>query len=70
MPPVFAGAALRHGARDGVAVDEGVVGTGGGGSDVGRSGFDSSLQPVMITPAASRMPTIRANAIAAEGTPE
>jgi hypothetical protein len=53
-----------------VAVDEGVLGTCGGGSDVGRSGFDSSLQPVMITPAASRTPTIRTNAIAAEGTPE
>ncbi|HZA31896.1 MAG TPA: hypothetical protein VE462_10330, partial [Propionibacteriaceae bacterium] len=63
-------AVLRHGARDGVAVDEDVLGTGDAGADVGGSGWESSLQPVMITPAASRTPTIRANAIAAEGTPE
>jgi hypothetical protein len=53
-----------------VAVGEGVLGTGDGGSDVGGSACESSPQPVMITPAASRTPTIRANAIAAEGTPE
>jgi hypothetical protein len=53
-----------------VAVDEDVLGTGDAGADVGGSGWESSLQPVMITPAASRTPTIRANAIAAEGTPE